>query len=143
MENKKRLLKISFMGLNFPGYERLESAIDTVTPEIPNIKRLLYKKIKDACDLTTVFHNITDIYNYGKKISKIVSGVKGYPHIQSTMTRFIKGVVITRFIKSIDCENHRGKIENYVNHIREKLEVILCHRIKVRLQSPMHPVCLG
>lgn len=57
------------IGLTLPvSRKRFEKAMDTMTPEIQNIERALYEKIKEKCDLNTIFYDITDIYFYGKKV---------------------------------------------------------------------------
>jgi len=57
------------IGLNLPvSRKRLEKAMDTLEPEIQRIERSLYEKIKSACDIDTIFYDITDIYFIGKKM---------------------------------------------------------------------------
>lgn len=48
--------------------KRFESALDTMVPEIPHIERALYEKIKEVCNVNTIFYDITDIYFNGKNV---------------------------------------------------------------------------
>jgi len=55
------------IGLKVPvSRKRLEKAMDTMVPNIQHIERSLYEKIKDTCEVDTIFYDITDIYFYGK-----------------------------------------------------------------------------
>ena len=63
------------IGLKLPvSRKRLEKAMDTMVPEIQHIERLLHEKIRDACDLETIFYDITDIYFHGKNVKMAKRG---------------------------------------------------------------------
>jgi transposase len=57
------------IGLELPvSRKRFESAMDHVEPKIQYIEREIYRKIKDHCNLQTLFYDITEIYFYGTHV---------------------------------------------------------------------------
>ena len=57
------------IGLKLPvSRKRLEKAMDTMVPEIPNIERSLYRRINEKCDLNSIFYDISGIYFNGKNV---------------------------------------------------------------------------
>ncbi|MBU7029845.1 MAG: transposase [Theionarchaea archaeon] len=78
LNNIKRAIKwidTDEIGLNLPvSRKRFEKAMDTMTPEIPNIERALYGGIKDKCDLNTIFYDISDVYVYGENVKMAKRG---------------------------------------------------------------------
>ncbi len=71
------------IGLELPvSRKRFESAMDRLVPEISQIERHLYEKIKEKCDVTTIFYDLTSIYFQGKKVSMARKGYGSLlPHI--------------------------------------------------------------
>ena len=63
------------IGLNLPvSRKRFENAMDTMVPEILSIERFLYEKIREKCNVNTIFYDITSIYFHGKKVTMAKRG---------------------------------------------------------------------
>lgn len=63
------------IGLEIPvSRKRFESAMDSMVSDISRIERVLYEKIKEKCDVTTIFYDITSIYFYGRRVAMAKRG---------------------------------------------------------------------
>jgi transposase len=78
LNNIKRAIKwidTDEIGLELPvSRKRFERAMDVLAKNIPTIERLLYQRIKDVCNLETIFYDVTGIYFNGRNVTMAKRG---------------------------------------------------------------------
>ena len=63
------------IGLELPvSRKRFERAMDVLAKNIPTVERLLYQRIKDVCNLETIFYDVTGIYFNGRNVTMAKRG---------------------------------------------------------------------